>query len=270
MALELYHATVYFEPRAKDIYSAAGLKGYWMGYFASRAAALGAVGPEVVIATFFNFEPGKVRRAIPDAWTFATPQGVLAARLEVADTALSKLSLDTSEAADLAVAITQAIDVAGRPLAAAHLATHVPGVAHLRLWWAATVLREHRGDGHVALLVAEGIDGCEAHVLKHAAGEGPGPEQMLLSRGWTAEQWEAARARLESRGLMSGSVLSDSGSALRDRLEERTDDLAWGPYEAAPSGAVERLLELMEPIGRQILGLGEIPFPNPIGLPRPT
>lgn len=268
MRLERVHAIVYFEPRAKEIYSGAGLKGYWMGYFASRSAALGPVPADVVIAAFYNFKPDKVRRAIPDAWTFASPERVLEARLTVAETSLSRLTTDVKEASELAVSIAEGIDVSGRVLAAAHLATDRPRDPALSLWWAATVLREHRGDGHVAILVSEGIDGCEAHVLKHSSGEGPGPDEMELARGWTRAEWDAARQRLEERGLVAGGSLSNAGRALCDRMERRTDELASRPYLVEGSDRTERLLELLGPIAEEIDGWGDIPYPNPMGLPQ--
>ena len=243
-----------------------------MGYFASRAAALGPVPAEVVTATFYNFHPEKVGRAIPDAWDLSTPERVLAARLEVAQTALADVFGDAAdlalEAADLAVTVAEAADISGRPLAAAHAAQERPDAPHLRLWWAATVLREHRGDGHVALLVTEGIDGCEAHVLKHAAGEAPGPEQMALSRGWSENRWAEAEAALAERGLLSDGTLTPDGIELREHIEARTDALALQPYRDAGPARSERLLELLRPVARAILGRGEMPFPNPMGFPR--
>ncbi|HEU4782219.1 MAG TPA: hypothetical protein VFS83_02655, partial [Ktedonobacterales bacterium] len=168
--LEPYHAMIYFAPEARAAYSEAGLKGYWMGYFASRSAAMGPVGPEVVAATFYNFHPRMVARAIPDAWRFASPEQILAARYDSADAALRRLLGDAAEgpeieeAAELANRAASACEVAGRPLFAAHSAHPWPEAAHMRLWHATTLLREYRGDGHVAALLAGGIDGCEAHV----------------------------------------------------------------------------------------------------------
>jgi hypothetical protein len=144
-----------------------------------------------------------------------------------------------------------------------------PDDPKLQLWWAATALREHRGDGHVAMLVAEGIHGCEAHVLKHAAGEGPGPEPMTRSRGWSLGQWEDARSGLERRGLVRGNELTDAGTRLREHIEKRTDELAMQPFEAVGASSTDRLIELLEPITRELLGRETIPFPNPMGLPRP-
>ena len=273
--LEPYHAVVYFAPEANDVYPAAGTKGYWMGYFASRSAAMGPVGPGVVTATFFNFAPTMVRRAIPDAWTLSSPQAMLSARLEVADRALRRLlgdlvdSAGMAQAADLALAAAEAGDPSGRALYAAHAAQPAPRKPHLRLWHAATCLREHRGDGHVAMLLASALDGCEANVI--AAAAGVVPEDVQASRrGWSDEEWDAARQRLIDRGLLDAAgEPTPGGSAARDAVEAQTDALALRPYEVLDTDGAQRLEALLEPIIRRLLDSGAMPYPNPVGVTRP-
>lgn len=188
--LEPYHAMIYFAPEAREAYAAAGLKGYWMGYFASRAAPLGAVPASVVTATFFNFHPRMVARAIPDAWRFSSPERVLEARLHAADAALRRLlgaqiaSADVAEAAELAREAATSCSIAGRPLFAAYYDLPWPIEPHLVLWHAATLLREFRGDGHVVALLAEGLDGCEAHVTQVGTGNVP-REVLQPNRSWS-------------------------------------------------------------------------------------
>lgn len=267
LALEPVHAVVYFAPEAKAAYEAAGLKGYWMGYFASRAAAMGAVPPEVVIATFYNFHERMVRRAIPDAWTFSTPERVLAARHALAGDAVGGALAHLepriiAEAARLAETAARAASPEGRPLCAAHASLPWPDEAHLRLWHAATILREHRGDGHVALLVAEGIDGCEAHVLAAAAGRVERASQQW-SRGWSDDEWDAATARLGARGLVrADGTFTEDGAAFKRMLEDRTDALAAAPYDAIGDEGCARVIEILTG------GTEPIPYPNAIGLPR--
>src|SRR5439155_23094545 len=89
--LEPYHAATYFAPEARQAFKDAGLRGFWMGYFAGRAAPMGTVGPGVVTATFFGFEPSMVAKALPDAWGFANVDTVLEARLAGVDGALRRL-----------------------------------------------------------------------------------------------------------------------------------------------------------------------------------
>src|SRR5262249_16830667 len=209
----------------------AGLKGFWMGYFASRAAALGPVPAEVVAATFYNFHPRMVARSIPDAWHFSTPERVIAARYAATDAALRRLlgdqvitSASLAEAAELARVATEVCDVAGRPLFAGHAALPWPDKPHMILWHAVTLLREYRGDGHVAALLAEGLDGCEAHVT--LAGTGSAPRAAIQpARGWADEEWDLAQARLVSRGWVDESgKLTERGWAGRSAVEERTNE----------------------------------------------
>ncbi|MFP5298853.1 MAG: SCO6745 family protein [Actinomycetota bacterium] len=269
---ETIHAVVYFEPRVKEIYGAAGLKGYWMGYFASRSAALGPASPELVQATFYNFHPDMIGRAIPDAWRFSTPEKVLAARNEVALTALQRLLREVEpssveEAGRLLVTAASAADPAGRALFAAHASLPWPDDPYLSLWHACTLLREFRGDGHNACLTAAGIDGCEAHVLFTASG-GVDREVLQRNRGWSDEEWAAAEQRLRARDLLADIGISEAGRTLRAMIEADTDRLtlqAWGAVEQD----VDRLIDAMTPIVVAIVDGGGVPFPNPIGLPAP-
>ncbi|HEX9774110.1 MAG TPA: hypothetical protein VGB83_00820 [Actinomycetota bacterium] len=260
--IEPVHAAVYFQPESKSSYEAIGLKGYWMGYFASRAGAMGPVPPEMVIATFYNFAPRKVRRAIPDAWRFCSVDRVLETRLDVARIAMERLvaDADVSEAATLAETAARAAPAEGRALFAAHAALAWPDPPILRLWHATTLLREHRGDGHNTALLAEGIDGLEAHLM-HAAAGLIDPARQRDYRGWSEDEWDAAAERLRARGLLdAGGAFTEAGAALKQHVEDRTDSLASQPYEAIGEPGCERLVELLAPFA------GGIPYPNPIGL----
>lgn len=270
--IEPVHALVYFAPAATEGYAAAGTKGFWMGYFGSRAAAMGPVPAEVVMATFCNFAPRLVRRAIPDAWTFATPARLLDARYRGAAATLDQVAgdLDLEEAADLARRAAEGCRPDGRPLYAAHAALPWPDPPALVLWHAATLLREHRGDGHVAALVAAGLDGCEAHVTAVAAGITT-KELLLASRGWTEDEWDAAAARLQARGwLDDDGALTAEGQAGRDAVELRTDQLAVEPWSALGEEGCARLAALLQPVLDRINRAGLMVYPNPIGLPPPS
>jgi helix-turn-helix protein len=275
-ALETLHMTVYFNPEPRDAYRRAGLRGGWMGYFASRAAAMGPVPAEVVMATFYNFHPRMVRRAIPDAWGFAPPAKVLEARFSGADAALRRLLgtwADSPAAAEAATLIRQAMqdqDRSGRPLFAAHAALGWPEEPHLALWHGATLYREFRGDGHVASLLTDGVGGCEAHVLAAAAGQLPG-SLLREYRGWSDEEWAEAAAGLRSRGwLEADGALTEAGRAGRAARERRTDDLAMPPWRQLGPDGCARLLELLDRPVRLVVEGGGIPFPNPVGLPAPS
>lgn len=257
--MEPYHAVVYFAPEVAGAMKDVGLKGYWMGYFAGRAAPMGAVTPGVITATFYNFAPRMVHRAVPDAWGFADPAAVMEARTAALDAALRRLlgdllgGLEIADAADLARRAAEGAAPEGRAIFAAHATLPWPDDPHLALWHAATLIREHRGDGHVAALVDAGLDGCQAHVST-----GSPREVVQPNRGWTDEEWEAAEAGLQARGWTA---------ADRARVEEQTDRLALGPVEALGEEGCARLLTAMAPIAGRVVANGGVPFPNPMGLP---
>lgn len=269
---ETYHATTYFAPEAREVTDALGLKGGWMGYFAARAAPLGPVPAAVVTATFFNFHPKMVERAIPDAWGIAEPSKILDARLEAMDRALTRV-LDTGwdgikEAAELARSAIEGCSVAGKPLFAANAELPWPDEPHLALWSACTRLREHRGDGHVASLVSHGLDGPEAHVTLVAAGNGNG-EMQRTYRWWSEEEWAAAEERLQMRGWLGNGGLTETGVAGRASIEADTDRLASEPWSSLSESAVERFYGIMRELSSQLMDAGGMPVPNPMGLPWP-
>lgn len=273
--MEPYHAMIYFAPEARVAYSAAGLKGYWMGYFASRAAAMGPVPVSVVAATFYNFHPSMVARAIPDAWRFSTPEQILSARLHAADAALRRLlgdvisSTDLTEAAELAKMAAGACSVAGRPLFAGHASLPWPEQPHLVLWHATTLLREFRGDGHIAALLSENIDGCEAH-LTMVGGGILTREAIQPNRGWSDEDWSAAQERLIQRGwLDQNGNLTAEGQSKRRRIEQITDELALSPWQSLGENNFGRLLTLVKRFSIQIVEQNGVPQPNPVGVPDP-
>jgi hypothetical protein len=274
LALEPIHAATYFAPEVTQRLESLGLRGFWMGYFAARAAPLGAVGPVVADALLAGFHPTMVRRALPDAWARASPEAVLAARLEAVDVALRRLlgdRLDRPDVAGAALAARRAAegaDCRGRALAAAHQALDWPADPHLVLWQAATVLREHRGDGHLAVLVADGVDARQAHVLAAASGACPA-ELLRASRRWSADDWAEAADGLRRRGWLDGEDgLTDAGRAARARIEAATDRLAAPPYGRLGAGELEHLLATTGALAAAIAAAGGVPFPNPMGLPR--
>jgi hypothetical protein len=274
--LEPVHGVVYFAPDAQARFEEIGLKGFWMGYFASRAAALGPVGPDLVVATFYVFNPGMVARALPDAWNLASPEAVLGARDELADAtlrdALGDLATgpDVETAAELAASIARTAPRAGHPLGAAHGALPPPDDPLRRLWWAATVLREHRGDGHVAALLTADVDPCAALVLAAKSGNyGPQGEGLLqTSRKWTDQDWAAATQRMVDRGWIDPGTgeLTPAGRASHESIEDATDRAAASAYAPYSGGDLETLVQVLEPLVTRIAETGALPLPNPIGI----
>lgn len=266
-ALEPYHAITYFSPDTRQATDALGLKGGWMSYFGCRAAPLGPVGPAVVAAAFYSFHPAMVARALPDAWSLATPGQLLDARLTAVDNAVRRLLPDASfdRAADLARRAAEVAPVAGRPIAAANAALDWPDEPQLVLWQATTILRESRGDGHVAALVGAGLTPCQACVTVTAAG-GPSKEVFQLNRKWSDEDWAAAEDDLRSRGLLSGETLTDAGLALRQQVEDTTDALADQGWRALGDDVTAELHDVVHPLSATLMATGLIPRDNPMAM----
>ncbi|GIE87675.1 SCO6745 family protein [Actinoplanes regularis] len=259
---EPLHALVYLVPEASEVYARAGLDPM-AGYFAARGAAFGEAGPGLVAATFYNFNPAVIARALPAAWSTVNPAQMIAARLEIADRALTRgLGADTlagpevAEAAGLArTAALHAAEIpSGRPLFAAHAELPWPQAPHLVLFHAQTLLREFRGDGHVAALMAAGISGLEAIILHVAAGADS--RFLRATRGWSPDRWAAAAEGLRERGLLAGDELSGEGRRLRAELEATTDRLADPAYETLGERGCLRLAELTRPLSRTIVKAG--------------
>ncbi|WP_249522657.1 SCO6745 family protein [Modestobacter marinus] len=271
---EPFHALTYFADEARTAYAGAGLRGFWAGYFAGRAAPLGPVGPALVTATFGSFAPDFVARRVPEVWTAVAPADALAARLAGVDAAVQRSlpqwigSPEAQEAATLARRAAEAVDVLGRPLAAANADVPWPAEPHLVLWQALTTLREHRGDGHLTVLLHHELLGLPALVLTAAAGT-TSADWLQKARGWSPEQWTACAEELTGRGLLADGGLSADGSALRAAVEADTDRLAQGPWTALGDRGCDRLAELLTPVRRAVVAAGEWPAQNPIGVPEP-
>jgi hypothetical protein len=244
-----------------------------MGYFALRVAPLGPVGPAVAAAAFFGFHPDRVARALPDAWTYTNPHDAIRVRLAGADAALRRLwgnvtveSQEVVDAADLAWQAASAADTAGRILAAANQALPRPAQPHLALWQATTTLREHRGDGHIAVLLARGVSPVQAHLIKAAASEAD-PAVLRESRRWSADAWRSAVEELSATGWLDVAAhLTPAGAAQHDEIEAATDRAAMQPWRALGEPATARLAELVTPLAAAVVGSGILPTSNPVGL----
>lgn len=265
------HAVTYFAPESKAALDALGFRGFWMGYFAARSAPLGTVPANVVAATFYNFTQERVARALPAAWEIASPADALSARQESAVAALRRSGVTDDEAstvADLTAKALARADVGGRVLFAANLAQPWPGEPLARLWHATTLLREHRGDGHVAVLAAEGISGRECNVLHAAAGRVPA-DMIKRSRDYDDEQWAHHQDALRQRGLLDGAgELTEAGAELKRHVEDTTDVVALPVLDALDDSEVEALFRAVTPITRKVVAAGDVPAGTPMGLNR--
>lgn len=269
---EPVHAVTYFTHEARSAADGLGLQGFWAGYVAQRAAPLGAVGPAAATAAFFGFHHDRIDGALPDAWRVTTPAAALEARLDGVDGALGRLwgdlltSSDVREAADLAWQAATTVDCAGRVLAAANQTLPRPATAHLALWQATTTLREHRGDGHVAVLVTRGITPVQAHLLKAATGEADS-EALRKGRRFSVPEWQEGVEDMRAAGLLDADAqATPAGRSLHEQIEEATDGAAVQPWQALGETATSRLASLLAPLADAVLDSGTLPMPNPVGL----
>lgn len=266
-SLETLHAMGYFSPDVESALVDLGLRPGRMCYFASRAAPMGRVGGGTVAATFFVFAPSLVRRFLPEAWDTASPEDVTAARYRGVDTGYRRLlgeetlaSPEVAEAAELARAATAGCQVSGRPVYAAHSDLDWPSEPHLVLFHALTLIREHRGDGHVAALLGAGLSGIEALVTHTATGKGFTVAAAQSSRGYSPEQWQATIDSLAERGLMTtDGELSDAGVALRQEIEAETDRLGFAPWQTLGEEGTTRLRLLARPLVKTMVAGGAFP-----------
>jgi len=273
---EPIHAVTYFAPESHAAWADAGLRGFWRGYFATRTAPLGPVPASTATAVLYNFAPGMVARALPALWDVVTPAAAWDARLAGVDAALRRAWGDGGVAApEVAEAAARARDAVagctpeGRALFAAHLAVPWPDAPHMVLWQALTLLREHRGDGHNAALLATGVDGCAAHVLAAATGGTP-REHTQPHRGWSDDEWDAAAEDLRSRGLVGADgTATSAGHDLKAEVEAATDAAAEGPWRALGPDGTTVLRTSLTPLARRVVEAGLMPVPNPMGAPRP-
>lgn len=265
------HGVTYFAPESRAAFDGLGYRGFWMGYFAGRSAPLGIVPSDVVTAMFYNFAPSRVAKSLPAAWDVAAPEAALRARQDSAVAALRRYGLTddgVETAAVLAGKAARGAPLDGRPLFAANSALPWPAEPLAVLWHATTLLREHRGDAHVAVLTSTGLSGRDCNVLHAAAGRVPA-EMIMRSRDYDDEQWRHHQDRLAERGLLTGSgELTAAGRDLKQHIEDTTDALALGALAALDDSEVEELFRTLTPITRTVVAAGDVPAATPMGLRR--
>jgi hypothetical protein len=269
---EPVHAVTYFAPEARAALDGLGYRGFWMGYFAARSAPLGVVPREVVTAIFYNFAPERVAKALPTAWEIAGPEAALRARQDSAVAALRRYGLGADEnvgvAAELAGRAVRQAPLDGRPLFAANLALPWPDDPLAGLWHAATLLREQRGDAHVAVLAAAGVSGRESNVLHAAAGR-IDRDYIARTRDYDEAAWRHQEQRLAERGLLDDDgSLTAAGRELKDRIESATDTLGLSALDALSDDEVEALFQALTQITRAVVAGGDVPAVTPMGLRR--
>ena len=262
----------YFAPEAHAALDGLGYRGFWMGYFAARSAPLGMMPPEMVTAIFYNFAPERVAKALPAAWQIAGPEAALQARQDSAVAALRRYGIDADEnvivAAELAGKAAREAPLEGRTLFAANRALPWPDDPLAALWHAATLLREQRGDTHVAVLAARGVSGRECNVLQVAAGRIP-RDYMAVARDYDEATWRHHEEQLAERGLVGDDgTLTTAGRELMDAIESTTDALSLSALDGLSDDEVETLFQALTPITRAVVAAGDLPAMTPMNLRR--
>ena len=272
-AMEPIHAMVYFAHEPQEEYLALGLDAKAnraVGYFPPRAAAMGAVSWPVVQATFFNFSPLAVQLGMDGVWDRVIPAQVSEARYRGVDRALRRVfgeavaGAEMEEAVVLARTASEGCTAYGRPLYAANAGLAWPEAPHLQLWHAITLLREFRGDGHIAALVADGLSGLQAAVLHVAQGDMWSRRALQATRVYSDEEWEAAVAELVERGwLAADGSFTELGRQRRQAVEDLTDELALPAWQHLGEVGCLRLAELTRPLSRLVIASGSFPLAKP-------
>ncbi len=275
-ALEPYQSMVYMVPEGPAEYEAIGLDAGRMGYFASRSAPMGAVSAATVAAAFYSFSPSLIAEVIPRAWSLASVEQIIAARWRVADTALRRLlggrigAPEVEWASALIRRATDGLGVSGRPLFAGHTELEWPEDPHLRLWLGASLLREYRGDGHIAALTAAELSGIEAHISFIATGRSVTPAAGQAGRGWTDEEWAAGTENLRRRGLLADGpelALTPAGVKVRADVEAQTNRLAMPAWRQLGDDGTETLRQIVTDLSWVIVDAGTFD-PGAFMLPR--
>jgi hypothetical protein len=265
--LDPLHSAAYFVPDVGERFGALGMQGR-TPYFAARSAPMGAVVARVVVATFYNFSPALVAASIPGVWQIASPETVTEIRYSIVEEALPRVlgeslakSAELARAADVVSRVADAIpDADGRPLYAGHAELPWPQSPHSRLWHAITLLREYRGDGHIAALLTYRLSGLEALITHTASGIGFTVDFARRLRGWSDDQWESATERLRQRRLVNASgALTTAGIQLRTEIEDLTDRLAFAPWKNLAEDDAAELERFAAVIRQAVVDAGVFP-----------
>lgn len=264
-AANVVHGFIYFVPEAAEEYERLGLVDFYPQYFGSRAAPMGPVGPETVLATFFNFSPDAVGAGIPLAWETASPQQLQAARFAAAERVLGRVggilsAAEIDEATEIMSAMVAGVSMAGRPLAAANAGLELPADPLTRLWQLVTVIREYRGDAHVAALTSAPVGPVEALVL-HAATGVVDRARLQELRAWSDAAWDGAVAALAERGWVdSDGAFTPEGGTARESIEVQTDHATQPMLDVVGDETVHRLCDLLVPLRDALIAEGVYPW----------
>ncbi len=235
-------------PEAHEAMAALGMPRA-SNFLALRGAPLGKASAAVVAAAFHGFPRSRFEIHLSPIWQTIEPEAVIEATHAAIPLMMDRVfgdSVDLAELTRLGLLlneVAQHLDVAGRPLAAGNQAVASPDEPWAKFWRAWTVLREFRGDTHVAELVAHDITVVDAQVLGALwKPESLDVEMLRSTRKLDDEIWQQGQVSLQARGLVDASgALTPAGTALREEIEFRTDVAClriWSQLSAADLDAV--------------------------------
>ncbi len=263
--LEKLHIVTYFVRECRDAYKSLGVENVWSRYFAGRAAPMGRVTYETIVATFYNFSPSMVKEHAESVWEAAGPESFVSARFRGADNALQRLLGEYINFPEIGTVPSLVYDIAlkgspeGKPIYSANLGVSVPDKLHLKLFHAATLVREYKGDIHNSILLSSDVSGLQAHILLSSIGH-MSKEKVLSSRGWSEQQWLMDQRNLQSRGLLGeDGLLSQDGLAFRVEIEGKTETLAAKLWDNLDDKALGEINESLSPLNRQLSISKELP-----------
>lgn len=225
-----------------------------VAYFASRGSLLGQVPGTVVAAAFGVFNPDIVVPSVQRGWSITDADTIRAARDRGALAQLERLLGREPAGADVVEAAlvrgAEAVPTEGRALTAGLMALDDPDHPLGTIFRRGDVLREYRGDSHIACWVAAGLSAIEIGLLTELYWGLP-LRSYSRTRGWTQDQYDVAIAGLREQGLLDGDGFSEQGQALRERIEVETDALM-APVLEAIGDDLAVVLETLEDWGRTI------------------
>ena len=272
-AVEPIAASTYFLPEVHRAYQTLGFDGPsrvangveypdMVAYFTSRGACLGPnVDGHLVASAFGVFKRPMVVAAVAEGWRRTDQPSILAAREQGAVAGLRRILGDAPDGLAWATAtllrMAEAAPGEGRALFSGLLSLGLPDDPTGAWWRAADLVREHRGDSHIAAWIGADLDACEIGVLTDPW-RGQKLKSWVRSRGWTEDELDAACDHLRSRGYLDGDAITTAGWELREEIESATDHME-NRLVAALGDDADRLFGLMDPWCEQVIAAGGYP-----------
>ncbi len=246
---------IYWDPRAIELYTSLGIPNGMGYYIASRAAPLAGAGHQAVAAAFYSIHPGFIEFSLTTAAQHTTWEEIMQIRNQAVGEGLRLYVPEiVDELAELNTslwAVADGLPESGRVCFAAHRQAPRDSDPVVAAWLAVNCLREWRGDTHFALLVAEDISRVQAGILHDAHLNYGG--WIPRSRGADDAALAEAFADLERRGLAENGQVNVAGEQLRQRIEDRTDELCQMMWRSAGAELSQQFIDLIEPIGERLL-----------------